>query len=1421
MDTNHQSRRISDTAVEMTIHSVSVSDRNLYKCKFDGGGESEEREIQVEAGRRNITLTADSYTIQGQQSVTLTCYVENSAGWKYHWFRQTSTGSARTRLQTADDGESDRFSISQGGIYTCRGWRRDPDAVTPESNAVTIENAANKPKPRLTADKTIIPVGGSVRLTCSVDGSADWKYDWFRQTSESSAPQLIRNVNPNRVISVNQGGIYYCRGGRGDSVFYTENSNKVTIQETVSNKAVVTLQPNGPLIYSGETITVRCDIERGGNTQWEYEWSENNRVSSQKDKEFRISASSSSNVNFMCKGRRDFYFSTEWSEAVTLRRSLNKAKPTLRADSDIIPVGGSVTLTCSVDSSADWKYYWFRRDSGSSALQSITNVKPVNKVSEGGIYQCRAGRGDPEIFTEDSRAVTVRKTVPNKAVVTVQPNWTEIYSGETIMLRCEIHDGDTEWEYEWKSPRYTYPNNNEYMISKASSYHSGNYRCRGRKKNEHISTEWSADIKLTVSDNPPAAVLTVSPLWLSPGDSVTLSCEVEHPSAGWRFYWYKTVPKLSDYSSIYELLPGSINGTEQDSYIIHGPTHTAGHMCRAGRGDPVYYSQYSKPGFVWSGDVHSAMTLKVSPDRVQHFTNDSVSLSCEGNFTKWRVRWFPEDRYWSDCYYRRFMTGSTCNISSSEQSDAVYWCESGSGEFSNAVNITIQKADIILVSPVHPVTEGQSVTLGCKLKRGELLSNVFFYQNDKLIQNDTRRELNISAVSKSDEGFYKCKYSGEESAQSWMSVQAVSRPENSSSLVPLIVRLVCVVVFIILLILLYLYRRSKGDVCVYESIRGSEDPENGKKWLVSSQKKVQERVQQGEEEQRKLSEEEENLKSCAEASVKDCDKIFDQLISSMQKRRSEVKQLITAQEKSAITQVKELRLQQGEEIAKLRTRDALLERLLHTDDHIYLIQAFSNFCDPPEISVGAGPPRSFREVTDCVSELRDKLEAMLKDTWPRISATASYVDFTLTPEPTTREECLQCKEIQLNLFFHAVIVDVRRFNVQTLFLPDRCALTLDFTNILSPLQVTKMAQRHIFSLNSTLSAANETIVDSQVGTAMGALILGLVFLLGFPGNLFIIWSILARARKQSITTLLILNLAIADGSLMALTPFFIIYLVMKKWVFGNVMCKIIFYLCLVNMYASIQLIMLMSVYRLVAVLWPQRVSAITGQRTVLRMLAVVWVVVMVASVPAIIFRSVRMTDGRGVCDSFHDEDSHVVIQYTLELMVGFLIPYGIIVFSYICILRKIRQTKFRRRIRSEKLILAIVVTFCIFWLPYHVINMVQVTWALCPPGKPKELLGNIWRRSRAVTSSLAFMSSSANPVLYFFAGKSYIRREGLAFMARLFEGTGLESATRKSRQNSQNSRDKDKDADAVMLKDKDQDSVTNSSSNVKPVKNGK
>ena len=79
-------------------------------------------------------------------------------------------------------------------------------------------------------------------------------------------------------------------------------------------------------------------------------------------------------------------------------------------------------------------------------------------------------------------------------------------------------------------------------------------------------------------------------------------------------------------------------------------------------------------------------------------------------------------------------------------------------------------SSVILVSPVHPVTEGHSVTLHCKHKTDSSPSNVDFYRNTVLVQNKTNGEMLIPVVSRSDEGFYMCKYSEEESPESWLAV---------------------------------------------------------------------------------------------------------------------------------------------------------------------------------------------------------------------------------------------------------------------------------------------------------------------------------------------------------------------------------------------------------------------------------------------------------------------------------------------------------------------------------------------------------------------------------------------------------------------------------------------------------------------------
>ncbi|XP_055362954.1 titin-like isoform X2 [Betta splendens] len=794
--------------------TVSAFSSGGYRCRGTNRQDSDSSTRWSEAAALTVSgavLTFDpirSRYFTGE-SVTFTCDMKDDK--RTEW--ETRLIKDGEEIASYSGYRIKALSTEDSGRYQCFRVHRKTNHI---KNSGTIELiVSDKPRASLTSDNTVIAAGGSVKLSCSVDGSDGWKYDWFRSAA------LIRTNTESNSIRITDGGNYYCRGGRGNPVYYTQNSVSVTVEERVSNKAAVKRQHDWPEIFKGEEITLTCEIQAGGDTEWEYEWTQGNvRRTADGRKLWVFTASGSSSGDYKCRGRQktNSYSSTAWSDPLRLTVTASKPKAELRSDETDIPVGGSVTLGCSVTSSSGWKYYWYR-DKSSEVL--ITQDGETS-VSQEGLYWCRGGRGNPVYYTQYSDSVRINKNVPNKVVVTLHPNWTQLFSGETITVRCEIEDrGDTEWEYEWKTPRTTNTQQNEVNITSASSSHSGNYSCRGRMRNaQHDTTEWSQSIRLTVSYNKAQCVLTASPSWLSPGASVALSCEVEPPSAGWRFYWYQTVPDGSHSSYRYELLPGSEHGTEQGSYMLDGHTHTAGYVCRAARGEPVYYTDYSKAAFVWSGDVDPSASLTVSPDIVQHFTRDSVSLSCEGNSTEWRVRRFPEGGFLSSCSYWT-TSGSRCDIITSQSGSAVFWCESGSGHFSNSVNITVHGPGLILMSPVRPVTEGLSVSLSCKLKTGQKPSSVFFYHNEQLIQNDSRVELNISAVSKSHEGFYKCWSQGRESPQSWMAVNA-SKSSNGHIPVMLVVGLVCGVgLLLLLLLLLCRFRRSKGSCYIRPTHSGT------------------------------------------------------------------------------------------------------------------------------------------------------------------------------------------------------------------------------------------------------------------------------------------------------------------------------------------------------------------------------------------------------------------------------------------------------------------------------------------------------------------------------------------------------------------------------------------------------------------------
>uniref|UniRef100_A0A096MBD1 Ig-like domain-containing protein n=1 Tax=Poecilia formosa TaxID=48698 RepID=A0A096MBD1_POEFO len=285
----------------------------------------------------------------------------------------------------------------------------------------------DKPRAKLTKGPTTIPVGGSVTLSCSVEPSAGWKYRWFRKTSDTSEVQIRTNNGENRYITVAQGGIYRCEGVRGNPAFTSNPSRDVTIKITFSNKVVVTRRPNWPEMFSGETITLTCEVQGGETTEWTYEWKRpglaTHRTNS-KDWTFIVSQSSSGDYMCQCKLRDDRYSSTQRSNAITLSVSVNsltgKPKAQLDRNNAELPPGGRVTLTCTVNSlssfsytsssSSAWKYVWYRGENCSELLTGEEAVFPSNgeiNVSEEGLHWCRGKRGQPVYYTILSDPISI------------------------------------------------------------------------------------------------------------------------------------------------------------------------------------------------------------------------------------------------------------------------------------------------------------------------------------------------------------------------------------------------------------------------------------------------------------------------------------------------------------------------------------------------------------------------------------------------------------------------------------------------------------------------------------------------------------------------------------------------------------------------------------------------------------------------------------------------------------------------------------------------------------------------------------------------------------------------------------------------------------------------------------------------------
>ncbi|XP_034157852.2 tripartite motif-containing protein 16-like [Pangasianodon hypophthalmus] len=180
--------------------------------------------------------------------------------------------------------------------------------------------------------------------------------------------------------------------------------------------------------------------------------------------------------------------------------------------------------------------------------------------------------------------------------------------------------------------------------------------------------------------------------------------------------------------------------------------------------------------------------------------------------------------------------------------------------------------------------------------------------------------------------------------------------------------------------------------------------------LKEEQMKSQQRIQEKQKKVQELKQAVNTIKLSAQTAVEDSERIFTELISSMEKKRSEVTELIRAQEKTEVSRAERLLEQLEQEIADLQRRVTELEQLSHTHDHIHFLQSFQSLCvssgreDSPSITVNQH--LSFDGVRKSLSDLKKRLEEFCQEEFIKIPRHAAAVQMILPSEPKSREDFL-------------------------------------------------------------------------------------------------------------------------------------------------------------------------------------------------------------------------------------------------------------------------------------------------------------------------------------------------------------------------------------------------------------------------------
>ncbi|KAM9455209.1 E3 ubiquitin/ISG15 ligase TRIM25-like isoform 2-T2 [Clarias gariepinus] len=196
---------------------------------------------------------------------------------------------------------------------------------------------------------------------------------------------------------------------------------------------------------------------------------------------------------------------------------------------------------------------------------------------------------------------------------------------------------------------------------------------------------------------------------------------------------------------------------------------------------------------------------------------------------------------------------------------------------------------------------------------------------------------------------------------------------------------------------------------VHDMVSISAERTEKQRELKAEQMKSHQRIQQKQKKVDELKQAVITIKSCAQTVVEDSERIFTEMISTIEKKRSEVTEMIRAQKKTELSRVEQLLDQLEQEIIDLKKRVSEQEQLLHTQDHVHFIQRFQSICvssgceDSPCITVHQH--HSLDKVRNFLLDLKKQFKSFCEEEFNKIPTYS--VNIIPLSEPKSREDFLK------------------------------------------------------------------------------------------------------------------------------------------------------------------------------------------------------------------------------------------------------------------------------------------------------------------------------------------------------------------------------------------------------------------------------